>query len=181
MRRARWAAAAAGAVLLVAGCDSEGDSARTPGGDAPSAGGSAAAKAGSGGSLDIEVVRKQLDTAATKAGYAARQPADEIPEGLKSCTIRWQAVSAKPADSRKSFDATVATLVEGGWKETGRAEEASTVTVGMDKGGWNIRAWHQPEGRVDGTDAISFIANDTGPACEKPFQDDLAEKTKSKG
>ncbi|KOU19124.1 hypothetical protein ADK52_29195 [Streptomyces sp. WM6372] len=180
MRKMRWAAAAAGAVLLIAGCGSESDSPQGRNGDAPSAGGSATAKAGSGGGLDVEAVRKEIDAAATTAGFTARQPADDAPPGLKSCTVRWQADGAKSTDSRKSYDATVATLLKGGWKERGRTDEKQSVTMAMDKGGWNIMAWHYPQGRVDGTDWISFIANDTGPACKKPFQEDLADKTTNK-
>ncbi|MBT2479569.1 hypothetical protein [Streptomyces sp. ISL-94] len=125
-------------------------------------------------------MRNEIDAAATTAGFTARQPADDVPPGLKSCTVRWQADGAKSTDSRKSYDATVATLVKGGWKERGRTDEKQSVTMAMDKGGWNILAWHHPQGRADGTDWISFIANDTGPACEKPFQEDLADKTTNK-
>ncbi|MFI8264562.1 MULTISPECIES: hypothetical protein [unclassified Streptomyces] len=180
MRKMSWAAAAAGAVLLIAGCGSESDSPQGRNGDTPSAAGSAPAKAASGGSLGIEAVKKEIDAAATTAGFTARQPADDIPPVLKSCTIRWQADGAKSTDSRKTYDATIATLTKGGWKESGKAEEGQSVTMTMDKGGWRIMAWHHPQGRVDGTDWISFIATDTGPACEKPFQQDLADKTTNK-
>lgn len=180
MRKVRWAAAAAGAVLLVAGCGSEGGSGQSKGSDAPSAGSAAPAKAGSGVSLDVEAVRKEIEAAATAAGFTARQPADDVPPGLKTCTVRWQADGAKATDPRKSYDATVAALVNGGWKEGGRHEERQSVDNALNKSGWNIRAWHHPQGRVDGTDWTSFIAVDTGPACEKPFQEDLADKTKAK-
>lgn len=180
MRKVRWAAAAAGAVLLIAGCGSENDSAQGHGGDAPSPSSPAQAKAGSGGNLDVTTVKKEIEAAATAAGFTARQPADDVPPGLKSCTVRWQADSAKSTDSRKSYDATIATLIKGGWKESGRADEKQSVTIGMDKDGWNLRTWHHPQGRADGTDWISFIAIDTGPACEKPFQEDLADKTTNK-
>lgn len=168
------------AVLLITGCGSEGDSPQGHGGDAPSASGSAPAKAGSGGSLDVEAVRKEIEAAATAAGFTARQPADDVPPGLKSCTVRWQADGAKATDSRKSYDTTVAALVNGGWKESGSSYDRQSVTKAFDTGGWNIRAWHHPQGRADGTDVDSFIANDTGPACEKPFQEDLADKTTNK-
>ncbi|UUU44223.1 hypothetical protein [Streptomyces sp. NBC_00162] len=180
MRKVRWAAAAASAVLLIAGCGSEGDSTQGHDGDAPSASGSAPAKAGSGGSLDVEAVRKEIEAAATAAGFTARQPADDVPPGLKSCTVRWQADGAKATDSRKSYDTTVTALVNGGWKESRSHEEGQSVDKAFNKGGWNIRAWHHPQGRVDGTDWVSFIAVDTGPACEKPFQEDLANKTTNK-
>ncbi|KJY18842.1 hypothetical protein VR43_23120 [Streptomyces sp. NRRL S-104] len=179
MRRVRWAAAAAGAVLLIAGCGSEVDSARSHGGDAPSAGGSAPAKAVSDGSLDIAAVRKEIADAATAAGFTERTP-DKIPPALASCTVRWQSDGAKVTDSRKSYDTTVATLVNGGWKESGSYEERQSVTKAFDKSGWRLITIHQPQGRVDGTDLDSFIADDIGPACEKPFQEDLADKTTPK-
>ncbi|MFD9099947.1 hypothetical protein ACFVZN_02600 [Streptomyces virginiae] len=177
MRKVRWAAAAAGAVLLIAGCGSGGDPAQDRGNDAPSAGGSAPAKAASDGSPDIAAVRTEIAAAATAAGFTERTP-DKIPPALTSCTIRWQSDGAKVTDSRKSYDSTVATLTGGGWKESGRNEERTSVTAAFDKSGWHLIAIHHPQGRVDGTDLDSFIANDTGPACEKLFQEDLAEKTK---
>ncbi|GGQ08132.1 MULTISPECIES: hypothetical protein [Streptomyces] len=179
MRKVRWAAAAAGAVLLIAGCGSGGDPAQDRGSDAPSAGGSAPAKAASdgSGSPDIAAVRTEIAAAATAAGFTERTP-DKIPPALTSCTIRWQSDGAKVTDSRKSYDSTVATLTGGGWKESGRNEERTSVTAAFDKSGWHLIAIHHPQGRVDGTDLDSFIANDTGPACEKLFQEDLAEKTK---
>ncbi|MFB7466197.1 hypothetical protein ACFCZ1_22350 [Streptomyces sp. NPDC056224] len=180
MRKVRWAAAAAGAVLLIAGCGSKGDSAQEHGGDAPSASGAAPAKAGSGSSLDVEAVRKEIEAAATAAGFTARQPADNVPPGLKSCTVRWHADGAKAADSRKSYDTTVAALVNGGWKEGGRSDDRQSVTQTLDKSGWRLIVWHRPQGRADGTDEDSFIAVDTGPSCEKPFQEDLANKTTNK-
>ncbi|MGW7328855.1 hypothetical protein ACWGIU_09715 [Streptomyces sp. NPDC054840] len=146
----------------------------------PSADGPAVAQTESGASLDIEAVRKEIEAAATAAGFTARQPADDVPPGLKSCTVRWQADGAKSTDPRKSFDTTVATLVSRGWKESGSSDERQSVTKAFDKSGWKIMAWHHPQGRADGTDWTSFIANDTGPACEKPFQEDLADKTTNK-
>ncbi|MCX5613118.1 hypothetical protein OHB39_37115 [Streptomyces sp. NBC_00047] len=125
-------------------------------------------------------MRKEIEAAATAAGFTARQPADDVPPGLKSCTVRWQADGAKATDSRKSYDTTVAALVNGGWKESGSSYDRQSVSKAFDTGGWNIRAWHHPQGRADGTDVDSFIANDTGPACEKPFQEDLADKTTNK-
>ncbi|MFI1067112.1 hypothetical protein ACH4TC_35165 [Streptomyces spororaveus] len=179
MRNIRWAAAAAGAVLLIAGCSSEGDSTQGHSGDAPSTGGSASAKAGSGGSLDIAVVKKEIVAAATAAGFTEK-PRDDVPPVLKSCTVRWQSDGAKAADSRKSYDATLAALGNGGWKEGGSNEERQSVVKVLDKSGWRLIASHRPEGWADGTDEDSFIFVDTGPACEKPFQEDLADKTTNK-
>lgn len=179
MRKVRWAAAAASAVLLIAGCGSEGDLTQGHSGDAPSASGAAPAKAGSGGSLDVAAVKKEIEAAATAAGFTQR-PVDDVPPALKSCTVRWHADGAKATDSRKSYDAAVAALVNGGWKEGGRSDDRQSVTKALDKSGWHLMTWHHPQGRVDGTDDDSFIAVDTGPACEKPFQEDLASKTTNK-
>ncbi|MFD7916755.1 hypothetical protein ACFV30_39705 [Streptomyces sp. NPDC059752] len=179
MRKVRWAAAAAGAVLLIAGCGSEGDAAQGHGGDAPSAGGSAPAKAESGGSLDVAAVKKEIGAAATAAGFTEK-PRDDVPPVLKSCTVRWQSDGAKATDSRKSYDATVATLVNGGWQEGGSNAERQSVIKVLDKTGWRLIASHRPQGWADGTDEDSFIFVDTGPACEKPFKEDLADKTTNK-
>ncbi|MFG2342044.1 hypothetical protein [Streptomyces yangpuensis] len=178
MRRTRWAVAAAGAMLLIAGCSSNGDPAQEPGGDASSAGGSAPPKAASGGSLDVATVKKEIEAAATAAGFTER-PGDDVPPALKSCTVRWHA-DGKATDARKSYDTAITALVNAGWNVGGSAEEGQSVTKGLDKNGWNLRSWHRPEGRMDGTHDTSFIVVDTGPACEKPFREDLADRTTNK-
>ncbi|UUU38338.1 hypothetical protein [Streptomyces sp. NBC_00162] len=118
MRKARWAAAAAGAVLLVAGCGSEGGSDKGKGGETPASGSSAPAKAGSGGTLDAAAVKKEIEGAATTAGFAEK-PGDEVPAALKSCMVSWQADEKKATDSKKSYETTVAALVKGDGRRAG--------------------------------------------------------------
>ncbi|MCX5151726.1 hypothetical protein OHB36_34095 [Streptomyces sp. NBC_00320] len=176
MRKAKWAAAAAGVVLLVAGCGSEDGADKSKGGEAPASGSSApavGAGAGSGGSgtLDAAAVKKEIESAATAAGFAEK-PGDDVPANLKSCMVSWTADSKKVSDSRKSYDATVATLAKDGWKETRTVDQPAAVIKALDKSGWSVKASHQ--GKAGALLVVSFIATDNGPTCAKAFQEDLA-------
>ncbi|MFE5560665.1 hypothetical protein [Streptomyces sp. NPDC056544] len=124
-------------------------------------------------------MKNEIEAAATAAGFTEK-PRNDVPPVLKSCTVRWQSDGAKATNSRKSYDATVAALVNGGWKEGGSNAERQSVIKVLDKSGWHLIASHRPQGWADGTDEDSFIFVDTGPACEKPFQEDLADKTTNK-
>ncbi|MBT2540814.1 hypothetical protein J7E99_08885 [Streptomyces sp. ISL-44] len=172
MRKARWAAAAAGVVLLVAGCGSEGGSDKGKGGETPASGSSAPAKAGSGGTLDAAAVKKEIEGAATTAGFAEK-PGDEVPAALKSCMVSWQADEKKATDSKKSYETTVAALVKGGWKEGRTLDQQLSVIKTLDKSGWTLKASHH--GKAGALQMVTFIATDTGPTCEKLFQEDLAK------
>lgn len=68
VRNVKWVAAAAGVVLLVAGCGSEGGSDK--GGSASVTGGTGASGSG-GGKLDAAAVTKEIEAAATGAGLRA--------------------------------------------------------------------------------------------------------------
>ncbi|MGW0754427.1 hypothetical protein [Streptomyces sp. NPDC002587] len=172
MRKARWAAAAAGAVMLVAGCGSEGGSDKGKAGEAPPAGSSAPAKAGSAGALDAAAVKKEIDGAAAAAGFAEKA-GDDVPAALKSCMVSWAADTKKATDSKKSYDDTVAALTKGGWKESRTLDQQVSVIKTLDKSGWSLKASHH--GKAGALLMVSFIATDTGPACEKLFQEDLAK------
>lgn len=172
VRKARWAAAAAGVVLLVAGCGSEGGSGQGEAGDAPSSGSSAPAKAGPGGGPDAAAVKREIETAATAAGFTEK-PADDVPPALKSCMVTWQADEKKVNDSGKSYDSTVAALVKAGWKEGKSLNQQVSVIKTLDKSGWSLKASHH--GKAGVLDMVTFLATDTGPACEKLFQEDLAK------
>ncbi|OKK22092.1 hypothetical protein AMK16_02430 [Streptomyces sp. CB00455] len=175
MRKARWAAAAAGVVLLVAGCGSGGgsdaDKAKA-GGTVPSGAASAPAKAGASGSLDAAAVKKEIEGAATAAGFT-EGAGDEVPAGLKSCMVSWFADGKKATDSKKSYDATVAALAKGGWKELRSADQQVSVIKTLDKSGWSLKASHH--GTAGTLLMVSFIATDSSPACEKLFREDLAK------
>ncbi|WP_327280469.1 MULTISPECIES: hypothetical protein [unclassified Streptomyces] len=176
MRKVKWAAAAAGVLLLVAGCGNEGgsDKAKDKGGQAPAAGSPApAAGAGtSGGAVDAAAVKKQIEAAATSAGFT-EQPGDDVPANLKSCMVSWTADGKKVSDSRKSYDATVATLVKDGWKETRTIDQPAAVVKSLDKTGWTLKASHQ--GKAGALLVVSFIATETSATCAKAFQEDLAK------
>ncbi|WP_030155732.1 hypothetical protein [Streptomyces sp. NRRL S-244] len=175
MRKAKWAAAAAGVVLLAAGCGNGGGTDKDKGAEAPSAGASApAAGAGTpgGGATDAAAVKKEIEAAATSAGFTEK-PGDDVPADLKSCMVSWTADSKKVSDSRKSYDATIAALAKGGWKETRSVDQPATVVKSLDKSGWSVKASHQ--GKAGALLIVSFIATETGPICAKAFQEDLAK------
>ncbi|MEU3778097.1 hypothetical protein AB0F11_33845 [Streptomyces sp. NPDC032472] len=180
MRKAKWAAAAAGVVLLVAGCGSGGGSDKGKGGDAPASGSSASAPAagantgtgsGKGGSLDAAAVKKEIDTAATAAGYT-QKPGDDVPANLKSCMVSWAADAKKAADSKKSYDDTVSALVKGGWKEGRSLDQQGSVIKTLEKSGWSVKASYHGAGPLQ---IVQFIGTDNGPVCAKAFQEDLAK------
>ncbi|NWF27568.1 hypothetical protein HW130_15070 [Streptomyces sp. PKU-EA00015] len=171
MRKARWAAAAAGVVLVVTGCSSEGGSDEGKGG---ASGSSSQAPAEAGGSLDAATVTKEIADAATAAGFTEK-PSDDVPPALKSCMVSWQPDDKKAADPKTSYDATVAALGKGGWEEWQTFDEKGSVIKSLDKSGWTVKASYQ--GQKDTFLLITFIATDNGPACEKLFREDL-EKNK---
>ncbi|MEU5806490.1 hypothetical protein [Streptomyces sp. NPDC047718] len=177
MRKAKWAAAAAGVVMLVAGCGSEGGADQGKGADAPKSASSAAASApaadkGSGGSLDAAAVKKEIDTAATGAGYA-QKATEDVPPNLRSCMVSWVADTKKVTDSKKSYDDTVAALAKGGWKEARSIDQQGTVVKSLDKSGWTVKASHA--GKSGALLVVQFVATDNGPTCAKAFQEDLAK------
>ncbi|MGA5419081.1 hypothetical protein [Streptomyces lavendulocolor] len=171
------AAAAAGVVLLVAGCGG-GNSGEGTGTPAPPPGTTAPAGAGAGaqagGGLDAVAVSREIAAAATAAGFT-EEPSDDVPPALKSCMVSWQVDDEKAADSRKSYDDTVAALAEGGWKRSPTIDRKGAVITSLDKSGWTVKAGHHSQ---DGFLVVSFIATDNGPGCQKLFQEDL-EKNKN--
>ncbi|MEV3990965.1 hypothetical protein AB0J57_18845 [Streptomyces sp. NPDC049837] len=173
-------AAAAGVVLLVAGCGGGSDkgtgvAAPSSGSSAP-AGSGAGAEADTGGSLDAAAVTKEISAAATAAGFTEEPSSDDIPAPLKPCMVSWQADDKKVTDSRKSYDDTVAALAKGGWRESQNVDQKGSVIKSLDKAGWTLKASHHGQG---GFLMVSFIATDNGPVCEKLFQEDL-QKSKTK-
>lgn len=171
------AAAAAGVVLLVAGCGGGPD--KGTGVAAPSSGSSAPAGSGAGaeagGGLDAAAVTKEISAAATAAGFTEEPSSDDIPAPLKPCMVSWQADDKKVTDSRKSYDGTVAALAEGGWRQSQNVDQNGSVIKTLDKAGWTLKASHHGQG---GFLMVSFIATDKGPVCEKLFKEDL-QKSKT--
>ncbi|QGV82820.1 hypothetical protein EIZ62_23470 [Streptomyces ficellus] len=176
MRKAK-AAVAAGVVLLVAGCGGGGTD-TTTGEAAPSSAASApagGAGAEAGGGLDAAAVTKEISAAATAAGFTEEPSDEDVPPALKPCMVSWQVDDKKAGDSKKSYDATLAALTEGGWKQSQKFDQKGSVITSLDKSGWTMKASHHGQG---GFLVVSFIATDNGPKCEKLFQQDL-EKNKT--
>jgi len=174
VRKASWAAAAAGVVLLVAGCGSEGGS----GEDKGAAGGSSSsAPAEAEDSLDAAAVTKEIEDAAKAAGFTQKAGEDDVPPALKECMISWQPDAEKAADAKKSYDDTVAALAAGGWNESQNFEQQGSTIKSLDKSGWTVKASHQ--GQKDTFLLVQFIATDNGAACERLFREDLEKNKES--
>ncbi|WP_328401208.1 hypothetical protein OHS70_26425 [Streptomyces sp. NBC_00390] len=171
MRKARWAAAAAGVVLLLAGCSGAKDD--KPG---TSRSGSSAAPAEAGGSLDAAAAAKEIEDAATAAGFT-EEPSEGVPASLKKCAVSWLPDVKKAADPQKSYDATLAALEKGGWKQTREHKEKTSVITSMRKSGWTLTA--SSHGRADTFLVIMFNASDNSAECEKAINEELAKKQKS--
>ncbi|AJF64946.1 hypothetical protein [Streptomyces vietnamensis] len=182
MRKAMWVAAAAGVALLVSGCGSEGG---TDKGGSSSAGSSSAGSASTGGSgggseagdgtLTADAVSKEIESAATAAGFAEDPTGDPVAPELKNCMVTWNADAEKAADPKKSYDGTVTALAKGGWAEgKGLAQGGSEIKT-FTKSGWQLKASNHSTGPLK---MVMFIATDTGPECEALFAADLKKNKK---
>ncbi|MER7520772.1 hypothetical protein [Streptomyces sp. NPDC126499] len=179
MRKAKWVAAAAGVVLLVAGCGSGGGSDK--GGSASTGGGSASAgstgggsEAGGGEKLTADAVTKEIETAATAAGFTQDTSGEDIPPGLEKCMVSWTPDAEKAADPKKSYADTVATLTKGGWKTGQSLTQSGSTVQTLTKANWLLKASDHSTGPVK---MVMFIASDSSPVCEALFKADL-EKSK---
>ncbi|MEV8586522.1 hypothetical protein AB0424_06200 [Streptomyces sp. NPDC051180] len=167
MRKAMGAAAAAAcAVLLVAGCGSEGgaDKGGSASGGSSSAGSSSTG--GSGGSggerLDGAAVTKELTDAATGAGFTQDASGEQVPAEAKDCMVSWTADAEKAADPAKSYADTVATLTKGGWTETRSSGAGGSVIKSLKKSSWQLQASNHSAGPLK---LVMFVAVDGGPEC----------------
>ncbi|MFI8965025.1 hypothetical protein ACIGO8_23265 [Streptomyces sp. NPDC053493] len=183
MRKAKWVAAAAGVVLLVAGCGSGGGSDK--GGSSSASGGSTAggsASAGStggseaGGELTAEAVKKEIETAATGAGFVQDATGDAVPAGLEKCMVSWSADAKKAADPKKSYADTVAGLGKVDWKTDKTFEQSGSTIKTLSKGDWQLKASDHSVGVLK---MVMFIASNNTPECQAAFAADLAKNKKS--
>ncbi len=177
MRKLKWVAAAAGVVLLVAGCGSEGG---TDKGGSSSAGSAATGGAGgSGGSSDAKLdgaaVTKELTDAATAAGFTKDSSGDEVPPELKDCMVSWSVDVEKAADPKKSYAATITALTKGGWQEERSTEQNGSVIKSLKKGGWQLNASDHSTGPVK---LVMFIGADSSPTCAALIAKDNAKHQK---
>ncbi|WP_246095089.1 hypothetical protein [Streptomyces roseicoloratus] len=173
------AAAAAGVVLLVAGCGSNGGSDK--GGSSAGAGGSSAGSTAGGGAgtggdeaLTADDVKQEIETAATGAGFVQAATGDQVPPGLEKCMVSWSAEAKKAADPKKSYTDTVAALGKESWKTDKTFSQSGSTITSLSKGGWQLKASDHSAGVLK---LVMFIATDTSPACEALFKADL-EKSK---
>lgn len=164
MRKAKWVAVAAGAVLLVSGCGSEGGG--TGKGGSSSAGSTATGGSGSGGSgggkLDGAAVTKEIADAATGAGFTQDASGEDVAPELKDCMVTWTADAEKAADPVKSYGDTITALTGGGWKEARSNEMNGSVIKSLEKSGWTLQASNHAQGPVK---LVMFVAADSGPEC----------------
>ncbi|WP_328944905.1 hypothetical protein OG259_28875 [Streptomyces sp. NBC_00250] len=163
MRKAKWVAAAAGVVLLVAGCGSEGGG--TAKGGSSSAGSSATG--GSGGSggderLTGTAVTKEITDAATGAGFTQDSSGEQIPAEAKDCMVSWTADGEKATNPAKSYTDTVATLTKGGWNEERSSGAAGSTIKSLKKSSWQLQASNHSAGPLK---LVMFVAVDSSPAC----------------
>ncbi|CAM5571739.1 hypothetical protein [Streptomyces narbonensis] len=177
MRKLTWVAAAAGVVLLVAGCGSEGGGADKGG---SSSGGSSAAGAdsagGSGGSdgerLTGAAVTAELTAAATGAGFAQDASGEQIPAEVKDCMVSWTADAEKAADPAKSYTDTVAALNKGGWTEERSSGQGGSVIKSLKKSSWQLQASNHSQGPLK---LVMFVAVDSGPECAAAIAEENAK------
>lgn len=171
VRKARWAAAAAGVVLLVAGCSGAKDDK-----SGTSRSGSSAAPAEAGGSLDVTAATKEIVDAATAAGFT-EEPSEDPPASLERCVVSWLPDVKKAADPQKSYDGTLAALKKGGWKQAWERKQQGSAITSLDKSGWTLRARYQ--GRAETFLVIFFEVTDNSAECEKAFAEELAKNKAS--
>ncbi|MER7911800.1 hypothetical protein [Streptomyces sp. NPDC096068] len=180
MRKAKWVAAAAGAVLLVAGCGGGGGTDKGGSSSAGSGASGASGGSGSGGSdgakLDAAAVSKAIGDAATGAGFTQDSSGEAVPDGLKECMVTWTADGAKAADPKKSFADTIGTLTGGGWKETRTFEQNGSEIKSLANGTWQLQASNHSAGPMK---LVMFVATDAGPECEAAIKADNEKNTKS--
>ncbi|MFD7321030.1 hypothetical protein ACFV9D_08035 [Streptomyces sp. NPDC059875] len=171
-------AAAAGVVLLVAGCGGEGGSGKNKGGSSSSSSGSTTggSEAGGGDSPDAAAVEKEIETAATAAGFVRDATGEDVPAELKDCMVSWTADAKKAADPKKSYDTTVKTLSGGGWTEGQGTEQSGSTIKTLNKGSWSVKASNHG---AAGFSLVMFIGTNNTAQCEALFRADLEKNKKS--
>ncbi|MEV6393713.1 hypothetical protein AB0M39_02845 [Streptomyces sp. NPDC051907] len=177
MRRVRWAAAAAGVVVLAAGCGSEGDAKGDQGKDSPAASASSASQpAQEQGPLNGDAVDKEIAAAASTAGLTARK-SEKGKGALADCMVVWQSDGKGAADPEKGYGAMVAELEKAGWTESSAHKEKQSTVKGLKKSGWRLQAsYHNMSSSFV---MISFAATSESAECAKAFAADLAKNKKS--
>lgn len=171
------AAAAAGVMLLVAGCGTEGGADK---GGSSTTGGSSSAGTGGGSEaggekLTADAVKKEIETAATGAGFAQDATGDPVPAELKDCMVSWTADAEKAADPKKSYTDTVTALTGGGWTEGQSLDKSGSTIKTLAKSNWQLKASNHSMGMLK---MVMFVGTDTGPECAALFKADLEKNKK---
>ncbi|MFJ3902280.1 hypothetical protein [Streptomyces sp. NPDC090025] len=177
------AAAAAGVMLSVAGCgsDSGTDKGAADKGGSASAGSTAGSTAGAtggaeaGGELTADAVSKEIETAATAAGFAQDPTGKQIPPGLEKCMVSWMPDTRKAADPKKSYTETVAALTKGGWATGQSVEESGSTIKSLTKSTWTVKASDHTAGVLK---LVMFVGTNNTPACAELFKADLEKNKK---
>ncbi|MFF0432422.1 hypothetical protein ACFYU9_09405 [Streptomyces sp. NPDC004327] len=178
MRKANWVAAAAGVVLLVAGCGSNGGSDNGGSGkgktSVTSGGSTGGGSETGGGDLTADAVKKEIETAATGAGFTQDASGDKVPAGTEQCMVMWTADSAKAADQKKSYKETVTALGQAGWSIDKNFEQSGSTIKTLSKGTWLLKASDHSMGMLK---MDMFIATDAKPECEAALKAAGPQKT----
>ncbi|MFE2286102.1 hypothetical protein ACFXDJ_18265 [Streptomyces sp. NPDC059443] len=212
MRGIGWTAtAAAGAVLgalLVTGCGQDGPSGGQAGGPTASVQSKAKPSTGSGsepgsaspatsaGAFGKKQAAADIAAATGVAGLNQAMATTEVPsradaateDGKRradrlACETPWTTMEPLP-DSRKAYEATVAALVQRGWKPGERRQDGKLTTTALTKQGWTLLAQRYDfstgkEAELGMPDVVSFTA--TEQACEAPFAEAEKEAASKKG
>lgn len=150
MRKVGWIAAAAGVALLVTGCGDDGT--------APSGGSGA-----NGVKLDAATVAKEIDAAATAAGFTQDASVSSVEPELKECMVDWVAKDpGRAADPKKSAGDTIAGLVKAGWTEGKSAQQGDRELKTLTKADWEVRSASE---LGEGIKAVVFAGTRTSPEC----------------
>ncbi|MFE1559495.1 hypothetical protein ACFW6V_31460 [Streptomyces sp. NPDC058734] len=126
--------------------------------------------------MEAATVSKEIDAAATAAGFTKDPSIGTVGPEVKECKVDWVVDDpGKSADPKKSFADTIAGLVEAGWTE-GKSERKGYANVKIvTKGDWEVR------GAADldkGIKAVVFAGTNTSSECLPILIADLGNSKK---
>ncbi|MGW1769742.1 hypothetical protein ACWCQL_37570 [Streptomyces sp. NPDC002073] len=164
----KWAVAAAGTVLVLAGCSAEGDGGSDGATGASKGAVQEPAPAGTG-ALGRDAVQAEIDAAARTAALPGKGMPKSLPSGAASappgatqqqklearaaaCTAGWQWMGTGAgefvSEPGKKYQAVVTALAKTGWAEEARSEQPGaggkgrSVRTVLTKRGWTLYATH---------------------------------------
>ncbi|MFD3518357.1 hypothetical protein [Streptomyces sp. NPDC058657] len=121
--------------------------------------------------MEAATVAKEVDAAATAAGFTKDASIDLVRPEVKECRVDWVADDpGKSADPKSSYTDTIVGLVKAGWTE-GKSERKGDVDArSVTKGDWEVR------GAADlgkGIKAVVFAGTNTSSECLPLLADEL--------